>query len=276
LLILDKRLAELKEQIEDREKPLSSVSSGEQGFLWDRKNCILDVTVVIPINTPVFLAEDAYSQAKEVHLLSNGLGVRDAFDAQIFRVPWKGHAQTRKESIANIKTKYTFFSVQDAFPVGDMLLSLVQEYERGGWDILLPRQIPWSDCGHRDRMRILSYMPNREEVYEMLHADHVGALYRTCDLQQWALANVPIAEDVWWSQGRRVGCVPWAKLVHSHRSDNSTIFARERAIHAQLHTLGLLERPQFRNVFSSIWAKKGMKRRIISETLGQFIGFWER
>ena len=243
---------------------------------WKREDDSLDVTVVIPINSSVYISENAYQQAKDVFLLSNGCKHPTTSNAKVICVPWDGHSQTRKRIRDVLQTKYVFFSVQDAYPVGDMLKELVQEMERGEWDIVMPRQIPWPDCAKIDRDRIRSWTPNHPQVYSMPHADHVGALYRSEDVQQWSLPNVSIAEDVWWSIGRRVACVPWARIVHSHRFSCRDIFQRERAIHSQLQTLGLLAPPSWKTLFYPLFAEKGMKKRAFAESLGQFIGWLEQ
>ena len=243
---------------------------------WRRNDVLLDVTVVIPTNASVFLAEDAYVQAKEVLLLCNGESRISSSSANIVRVPWRGHAITRKQARKYIKTKYVFFSVQDAFPIGNMLWELIDEMERGEWDILMPRQVPWPDCHEIDQGRIRTWTPAHNYVYSMPHADHVGSLYRTQDLLQWSLPNAPIAEDVWWSLGRRVGCVPWAKIVHSHRFSARAHFKRERAMHAQLHTLGCISAPSWMSLLQPIFAPRGQKRRVLAESFGQFIGWMER
>ena len=123
---------------------------------WVRESVDLDVTVVVPTNTDVFLAEQAYAQAKEVLLLCNGGINISSPNARIINVSWDGHAKTRKLALGYLRTKYVFFSVQDAFPIGNMLCSLVEEMERGKWDILMPRQVPWPDCDDIDRARILN------------------------------------------------------------------------------------------------------------------------
>ena len=244
--------------------------------MQNSKEDVADVTVVIPIHSSVFLAEHAYTQAKEVLLLCNGNASINSSHARILNVAWQGHAQTRKEAVRHITTKYTFFSVQDAFPTRDMLRSLIEEMELGDWDILIPRQIPWPDSNDIDIQRIKKWTPDRNHVFSMPHADHVGSLYRSEDLRQWNLADVPIAEDVWWSRGRRVGCVPWAKIIHSHPFSVSALFQRERAIHAQLHSLGLLNPPSWTSMLGVFFAKKGRRRRVLVESVGQFMGWVER
>lgn len=270
---LDELLATRKTMMGSREsfrEPL------EWSDVWIEKDCTLDVTVVIPMNASVFLAEHTYKQAHEVLLLCNGDCVVPESHAQICMLPWKGHAETRKEALKKITTKYTFFSVQDAFPMGNMLLSLIEEMESGNWDILMPRQIPWPDCHPIDRARIQQWTPERTHVFSMPHADHVGALYRSEDLRQWSLASVSIAEDVWWSIGRRVGCVPWARIIHSHPFSGRALFQRERAIHAQLHALGLIEKPSWISVVAAFFAGKGQRRRSLAESMGQLMGWMQR
>ena len=265
------RLRQLREIVLS---PTAASFCGEVA-LWEKKDCVLDVTVVIPCNEEIFVAQDAYSQAKEVHILSNGNQYTAVGTEKRFVVSWKGHAQTRKDAIAQIQSKYTFFSVQDAFPVGNMMLTLVEALEKNDWDIVLPRQIPWPDVRPRDRQRLEASMPIAREPYRVPYADHVGALYRTEDLHSWVLADVPIAEDVWWSVGRTVYCMPTAKILHSHLPSPQDIFLRERETHIQLHTLGLLSPPKLFNGFSAICTQKN-KKEIAAEVLGQIWGWWKR
>ena len=75
------------------------------------------------------------------------------------------------------------------------------------------------------------WMPFENQAYVFPQADHVGALYRTADLRRWHLQDVPIAEDLWWSQGKKVGCVPAATIVHSHVRRPFDLFHRESAIY---------------------------------------------
>ena len=264
--------------LEEKKRMVSShhVWSEDVCDFWKRDDVVLDVTVVIPTNSSVFLAEHAYCQAKEVLLLCNGSEHVSTNHARVVHVPWSGHAKTRKLARKYVRTQYVFFSVQDAFPVGNMLCSLVEEMEREEWDILIPRQVPWPDCHDIDHDRIRQWTPPKEYVYPMPHADHVGSLYRTKDLLQWSLPDAPIAEDVWWSLGRRVGCVPWSKIVHSHPFSGRALFHRERAMHAQLHTLGLIRPPKLRTLLTPLFAKKGTRKRAFAESVGQFIGWRER
>jgi|GEM_PF-7056591 len=246
--------------------------------IWKRSNIRLDVTVVIPICVPTILAQHAYPQAKKVLLLSNNNGPTSIQEPpenlNILRLPWTGHAHTRKQALAYIDTKYTFFSVQDAYPIGDMLLHLIQEMETTQWDILLPRQLPWPDADSITKQRISRWMPAADNVYPFPQADHVGALYRSDDLRAWPLADAPIAEDVWWSIGRRIGCMPQAQIFHSHQRNPRSLFDRERAIHFQLHQLGKLERPQWRQLLS-IMRQNQNRRTNLAEFVGQVWGWWE-
>ena len=265
-------------QLQEKKRQVSSHCEWSEEVVgyWKRDDVVLDVTVVIPMNASVFLAEDAYEQSKATLLLCNGKSQVTTAKATVCYVPWYGHARTRKLARKYVKTKYVFFSVQDAFPIGNMLLSLVEEMEKGAWDILIPRQVPWADCHEIDQERIWKWTPPNDSVYRMPHADHVGSLYRTEDIIQWSLADVPIAEDVWWSLGRRVGCVPWAKLIHSHPFSGRALFQRERAMHAQLHALGYLQPPKLRSLLSPFFAKRGRRKRAFAESIGQFIGWMER
>ena len=229
-----------------------------------------DITVVIPVCMPNFVLPEPYKQV-QVLLLSNGEGPLYIPHAHVLRVPWRGHAQTRKEALAYIQTKYVFFTVQDAFPTPHMLSMLHHEMEKNEWDILLARQVPFSSSSAVVRARIQRWMPSTPAIYSFPQADHVGALYRDEDLCQWALPQVPIAEDLWWSRGRRVACVSKAILYHAHERDPMLVYQREKAIHRQLKALQLIDRPAFRGVLSR---RKGKERWAdVMEQIGRWVAW---
>ena len=216
-----------------------------------------DITVVIPVCEPDFKLPSQYMGVQTL-ILSNGGGPLYVQGATLLRVPWQGHARTRKQAIRHIKTPFVFFTVQDAFPEDKMLYHLHMEMLKQRWDILLPRQIPHVDSSTVVQQRIYKWMPPAEEVYSFPQADHVGALYSAASLRNWALADVPIAEDFWWSRGRRVGCVPKARIQHAHERIPFELYLRERAIHRQLKLLQCIERPSIRGIIpmnrADFWA----------------------
>ena len=69
-----------------------------------------DITVVIPVCIRNFVLPAPYQQVDTL-ILSNGEGPLYLSHARVLRVPWRGHAQTRKEAFSYIKTKYVFFTV---------------------------------------------------------------------------------------------------------------------------------------------------------------------
>ena len=102
--------------------------------------------------------------------------------------------------------------------------------EKGDWDILMPRQIPWPDCHEIDRERICKWTPRDKRIYSMPHADHVGSLYRTEQLLQWSLPNAPIAEDVLNAQNTTAGVTrfmgPWKMTYASADAKRAYDFAQ--------------------------------------------------
>ena len=238
-----------------------------------RGELLQKVTVVIPVCVPDYVLPPAYYDVR-VLLLSNGRGPLYNDKAQVLRVPWRGHARTRKLALAHIDTPYIFFTVQDAIPHKDMLFLLLNELEgKVNWDIVLPRQVAPKDACSDVQQSVARWMPNAEAPYAFQQADHVGALYRTEDLRQWALAEVPIAEDVWWSIGRRVGCIPQAELYHGHERKGWALFRREYAIHTQLHVLKLIGRPSLKGMVSWHRIRRGAFKKWGVDTMEQ-LGRW--
>ena len=231
------------------------------------------ITVVIPVCSSDYSVPQEYHQVR-VLLLSNGSGPLYSHHADILRVPWQGHARTRKLALKDIKTPYVFFTVQDAIPHPEMLYTLLREIEGGAWDIVLPRQVAHPHSCNVVRRQLEMWMPDAQETYPFHQADHVGALYKTEDLHQWALAEVPIAEDVWWSTGRRIACVPQAKLYHAHERKAWELYRREYAIHTQLSILQRLERPSFRALLGFRSLSKGRMRDWGVDVMEQ-IGRWQ-
>ena len=239
------------------------------------------VTVVIPTNgNRVAGLQKFLEQVEKVVLLSNGTGQLWYPQATTKRVLWEGHGKTRARALEYIDTPYVFFSVDDAIPLPSMLVKLVKELERGQWDALCPRQIPWPDAHPITRRRLHEWMPYRNEPYAISQCDHVGTLYRTDFLHQFPIPDVPIAEDAWWSIGKHVGCHPEACILHSHRRLPLSLYKRERAIHEQLAKLGRIQGPPSSlavlNAFIQNAARYGLTEGITScaEALGQRHGWF--
>ena len=230
------------------------------------------VTVVIPVCVGHYCVPHEYRNVR-VLLLSNGEGPLYVNHAEVLRVPWQGHARTRRRALKYIQTPYVFFTVQDATPHEGMLLTLLCELERGLWDIVLPRQLAHAYSCDIVRQQIEAWMPAADQTYPFPQADHVGALYRTEDLRQWALADAPIAEDVWWSIGRRIGCVPQAKLSHAHEREAWPLYCREYAIHTQLAILQRLKRPSLKALLGVHKLYRGQVGDWVVDTMEQ-LGRW--
>ena len=108
-------------------------------------------------------------------------------------------------------------------------------------------------------------------------------MHRTALLRAHPLPDVPIAEDAWWSQGRRVGYVPTAPVLHSHPRDARALYRRNRDIHEQLVALG--RAPTVPSIGAVAAALPGLVRPVIdaggsevpnhlAELLGQWRGGW--
>ena len=106
--------------------------------------------------------------------------------------------------------------------------------ESGHWDALIARQLPFPTADRYTKDQLASWTPHREAPYKVPQCDHVGTLYRTATLKAQPIPDVPIAEDAWWSEGKNIGCVPSACIVHSHPRRTIKLMKREYAIHKQL------------------------------------------
>jgi hypothetical protein len=226
----------LKADVHNHLKPL--INHKEQGVQRD------DVTVIIPTHRRVPVGLEAFvAQSKHVHVLLNGaVDIPHMPSVQIRLVSWKGHGQTRQEAIEHVQTPYVFLTVDDAIPIPDCLDELVAEMEHGDWDALIARQIPFPTAERYTKDQLTVWTPHRDTTYVVPQCDHVGTLYKTETLRRIPIPNVPIAEDVWWSIGKNVGCVPKACIVHSHPRRTLALIKREYAIHQQLKAVGLSSR----------------------------------
>jgi hypothetical protein len=175
-----------------------------------------------------------------VLILSNGPGGPHAAEgARVLRVPWLGHGPTRQAAIEHVTDPYVLLTVDDAIPLGaGFVRTMVEALEEGDWEAVWARQIPWPDADHVTRSRLRRWTPPGHVVIESAQVDHVAALYRTEVLRALPLPDVPIAEDAWWSLGRRIGYVPAAPVLHSHVREPAALYARNRDIHAELVKMG--------------------------------------
>ncbi len=244
------------------------------------------VTVVIPthrrvpIGLPSLRNQDVDAR---IIILSNGEeGPLSAQGAEVLRVPWQGHGATRKAVLERVETPTVFFTVDDALPLGrGFLRALGRALESGRWDAVVARQVPWPDADHVTAERLRRWTPSGSRVVEFPQADNVGTLYRTDVLRAYPFPDVPIAEDAWWSQGKRIGYSPMAPLVHSHARRPRDLLLRERAMHEQLVAMG--HDPAVPDLGTLVSALPGMVRPVLkggvlelgnqlAELSGQYLG----
>ena len=202
----------------------------------------MSVTAIIPACRGIphgvrsLLAQDIDVR---VMVLSNGDGPARVPGADVVRVPWEGHGPTRQAAIGRVQTEYVFFTVDDAVCLGtDCVRTLVDALEAGDWDAVTAQQVPLPDADPVTVDRLRRWTPPGQEVVATAQTDHVAALYRTQTLRDHPLPPAPIAEDAWWSQGKRVGYVPMARVQHSHPREPAALYQRTRAIHAELVRMG--------------------------------------
>ncbi len=200
------------------------------------------VTAVIPSSRgmPIGIAAlRAQDVDVSVLVLSNGEGPSEVPGAEVKRVEWRGHGATRAAALELVDTEFVFFTVDDAIPLGEGCLRTMVEVLRGGdWDAVVARQIPWPDADAVTAARLRRWTPPGQHVVPMAQTDHVATLFRAQTLRQHPIPDRPIAEDAWWSQGRRIAYVPMAPVLHSHERRPAALYARNRAIHAELVSMG--------------------------------------
>jgi hypothetical protein len=244
----------------------------------------VSVTAIIPACRGLpFGVRALLSQDVEVHVLvlSNGSGPARVPDAEVIPVEWQGHGATRQAALEYVKTEHVFFTVDDAVCLGRRCLrTLVEALESGGWDGVMPRQVPQVDADAVTVDRLRRWTPGGHEVVERAQIDHVAALYRTETLRLHPLPSVPIAEDAWWSRDRRIGYVPMARVRHSHRREPGALYRRNRAIHAQLVAMG--QDPSIGSLSALVQALPGVVRPTIKagpselgNQLAELIGQWQ-
>jgi hypothetical protein len=172
-------------------------------------------------------------------VLSNGEGgPTEVAGAEVFRVPWLGHGDTRQAAVERVETPFVLFLSDDALPRGQGWLDrLLGELEETGADAVNAWQVPWPDVGPTERLRLRTWGPRGSGWASQ--ADHVACLHRTELLRDHPLPSVSIAEDAWWSRaGRRIWQAGGAPVVHAHGRHPVELFRRERAIHEELVAMG--------------------------------------
>ena len=241
-----------------------------------------DVTVVIPTHRqiPVGLGQWV-QQSSQVHILNNGLS-DDAIEqlthshVQIRNVTWNGHGRTRQEALAEVETPFVLFSVDDAIPLRGCIQQLKDTLETGEWDAVVARQIPFPTAERWTRDQLGQWMPPAKSAYPFPQTDHVATLYRTEMLQEYPIPSVPIAEDAWWSSGKRIACDPKAVVVHSHPRHLRTLMHREYQIHRQWKQIGDCTHrlTLFEALLGGIWTipKYGIREggRVMGQNLARF------
>ncbi len=198
------------------------------------------VTAIIPTNrgTPLGLtALRAQDCEVEVLVLTNGGATADG--DRVLEVPWAGHGPTRQEGVTQATGDYVLFTVDDALPRGlGVVSTLVEALEAGGFDAVFGRQLPWPGADPVTRDRLRTWTPPGHEPRRVDRHDHVFALARRDLLLRDPLPEVPIAEDLHWGRTHRIGYVPGAPVVHSHRRSPGSLYRRTRDMHRQHKALG--------------------------------------
>ena len=117
------------------------------------------------------------------------------------------------------------------------------------------------------------------KVTDFAQCDHVATLYRTDTLRRRPLPDVPIAEDLHWSRGRRVGYVPLAPVLHSHSRRPAHLWRRTVAIHAERVKAG--EKPTVGSLAGVVGALPGLVKPVVDrgpiETanhVAELVGQW--
>ena len=183
----------------------------------------------IPIGLQAFQDQDCVS---EVLILANGdLSLEGE---HVLQVPWKGHGRTRQEAVEKTSGDFVLFSVDDALPLGrGCVRELVEALLSGDYDAVTGRQIPWPESDRITQERLLNWTPPGDHHTPFHQVDHVFALYKRSTLLEHPLPDVPIGEDLHWSQNRKVGYVPTAPVVHAHPRKARALYARNKALHIE-------------------------------------------
>ena len=149
-------------------------------------------------------------------------------------------------------------------PSGSLFLQLddtMLDYARVTLDAVFGRQVPWPTADAVTRERLQSWTPAGRGHWAVERLDNVFALYRRSALLDHPLPSVPIGEDLHWRQGRRIGYVPGAVVVHSHPRRARELYLRTRDLHLQHQLLG--EPPLVPSLASLVGALPGLVRPVI-------------
>lgn len=227
------------------------------------------VTAVIPTNrgTPIGLhALHEQDVEVEVLVLANGDAVPQG--DRVLRVPWTGHGPVRQLGVDAAEGDYILFTVDDALPRGrGCVRALIEALEEGGYDAVFGRQVPWPTTDVVTTRRLQNHTPPGRGHWRVDRLDHVFALYRRETLLEHPVPHVPIGEDLHWSQGRRIGYVPAATVLHAHVRRPGELYRRTRDLHVQHHLLG--DSPTVPSLAALTAALPGVLRPLFSAGVGE-------
>lgn len=243
----------------------------------------LRVTAVIPTHRQTPLGLGALRQqdcAVETLVLRNGDPSVSIDGDRVVEVPWEGHGPTRQRGVLLAEGDYILFTVDDALPRGaGCVRALVEALEEGGYDAVYGRQVPWPTTDRITRERLAGWTPAARGHQPAERLDHVFALYRRHTLLRHPLPPVPIGEDLVWRQGRRVGYVPHALVVHAHLREPGALYRRTRDLHQQHIQVG--EAPRVPHLGALIGALPGVVRPVLvngpqelPNQLAELLGQW--
>jgi hypothetical protein len=190
------------------------------------------------------------------------------------RLPWRGHGPTRLEALSYVDTELVAFLSDDARPLGSgWAAAAARALDAGG---AVCRQVPWPDADPVTRARIRQWTPPWPGL--AAQADHVATVWRSAALRCGPLPAAPIAEDAWWSLGRRLVRAVGAPVLHSHPRRAGALFAREAAISAELVRMG--RPPQVTSLRAALRVSMGLIAHQIDDPeeiaagLGELWGQW--
>lgn len=193
------------------------------------------VSVIIPSHRRVPIGLNAFRNqdcVSEVIVLANGSLKLPG--EHVRQVRWQGHGKTRQDAVALASSEFILFTVDDALPLGPgCVREMVEALVDGDYEAVTGRQLPWPETDRLTRERLHNWTPPGTHHQAWSQVDHVFALYRKVTLLQHPLPDVPIGEDLHWSQNRRIGYVPTAPVFHAHPRKAKALYERTKALHAE-------------------------------------------
>ena len=155
------------------------------------------------------------------------------------KVRWQGHGAVRQAAVEMTDADYLLYTVDDAIPLGaGSVRALVDALEEGMYDAVFGRQVPWPSSDRITRDRLREWTPPGVGHRWVDRLDNVYALYKRERLLLAPFPHVPIAEDLHWRRGKRIGYVPGAPVAHAHERTPRELYKRSRDIHRQHIALG--------------------------------------